>query len=67
MQIGLPKCIKPVATNINGGPGIWQKLVLRIYEQTDDPEVKRRALDTIDSMIELNLGGVGLELAKLES
>ena len=41
--------------------------MLRIYEQTDDPEVKRRALDTIDSMIELNLGGVGLELAKLES
>ncbi len=42
-------------------------LVLRLHEQTTDPAVKRRCLDVIDSMIELDFGGVAGELAKLEA
>jgi hypothetical protein len=41
-------------------------LVLRLYEQTSDPNIKRRCLDAIDSMIELDFGGISTELAKLE-
>jgi hypothetical protein len=41
-------------------------LVLRIHEQTNDPEVRRRSLNVIDSMIELDSGGIGMELVKLE-
>jgi hypothetical protein len=42
-------------------------LVLRLYEQTANATIKRRCLDVIDSMIELDSGGFGFELAKLES
>lgn len=42
-------------------------LVLRLHEQTADPNIKKRCLDVIDSMIELNFGGVGVELTKLET
>ena len=42
-------------------------LVLRLYEQTANATIKRRCLDVIDSIIELDFGGFGFELAKLES
>jgi len=42
-------------------------LVLRLYEQTSDPNTKRRCLNVIDSMIELDFGGISAELAKLET
>ena len=41
-------------------------LVLRLYEQTNDPKIRSRCLDVIDSMIELSFGNVAQELAKLE-
>ena len=36
-------------------------------QQTADPAIKRRCLDSIDSMVELNFGGMSFELSKLES
>jgi hypothetical protein len=42
-------------------------LVLRLYEQTTDIGIKNRCLDVIDSMIELDFGAVGFELARLEN
>ncbi len=41
-------------------------LVLRLYNQTRDPEIRRRCLDGIDTMIELGVGEVGVELEKIE-
>lgn len=41
-------------------------LILRLYNQTRDPEIRRRCLDGIDSMIELGVGEVGVELEKIE-
>ena len=46
--------------------GDMAALVLRVQEQTEDPQIKRRCLDVIDSMIELDFGGVTVELGKLE-
>ena len=41
-------------------------LVLRLYDQTRDPEIRKRCLDVLDSMIELDFGDVTNELAKLD-
>jgi hypothetical protein len=41
-------------------------LVLRLYNQTRDPEIRRRCLDAIDNMIELGVGEVAVDLEKIE-
>lgn len=41
-------------------------LVLRLYNQTRNPAIRRRCLDAIDNMIELGVGEVGMDLEKIE-
>jgi hypothetical protein len=41
-------------------------LVLSLYEQTSDAQIRSRCLDVLDSMIELDFGSITSELQKLE-
>jgi len=41
-------------------------LVLRLYDQTRDAQIKSRCLDVLDAMIELDFGDVTAELVKLD-
>lgn len=41
-------------------------LVLRLYNQTRNPEIRHRCLDAIDNMIELGVGEIGTALEKIE-
>jgi len=41
-------------------------LVLRLYNQTRDPAIRRSCLDAIDNMIEFGVGEVGMDLEKIE-
>ena len=42
------------------------ELVVRLYEQTQDAEIKTRSLNSIDAMLEIGFGGLDSELQKVD-
>lgn len=55
-----------VSTAAAGDAPTVSKLVIRLYSQSDDDEVKRRCLDLIDQMERLGFYGIDSQLAELD-
>lgn len=69
VQVGI-EAFKEDASNIskNGAmiAGDLSKIVIRLYTQADDEQIKNRALDAIDEMEQAGFFGLAEELGKIE-
>ena len=47
-----------------GAASILTPLIIRLHEETEDPELRRRVLDVIDSMLQVGFRGMNAQLEK---